>query len=130
MYGKNARRMRVKDTYRDLYDILEAFISGRDEQFVGILVKGYHVTPQIPVHLHMVSDSKNFSDKCIGDAFSSLARGQMFSSFTVGTGTYASLPCCTLECSGVSKLVNKHLTYGHEISSDHYKQHYLVITNT
>ena len=70
----------------------------------------------------VVSDSKNFNNKCIGAAFSSLARGQSFSSFTVGTGTYASLriPCCTLECSGVSKLVNiKHLTYGHEISSDH-----------
>ena len=78
----------------------------------------------------VVSDSKNFNSKCIGAAFSSLARGQSFSSFTVGTGTYASLPCCTLECSRVSKLVNKHLTYGHQISSDHYKQHYLVITNT
>ena len=54
MYGKKARRMRVKYTYRDLYDILKALLSGRDEQFVGILVKGYHVTPQIPVHLRSV----------------------------------------------------------------------------
>ena len=129
--------MRVRYTYRDLYDILKALLSGRDEQFVGILVKGYHVTPQIPVHLRsvhwyfkVVSDSKNLNNKCIGAAFSSLARGQSFSSFTVGTGTYASLPCCTLECSRVSKLVNKHLTYSHEISSDHYNQHYLLITNT
>ena len=78
----------------------------------------------------VVSDSNNFNNKCIGAAFSSLASGQSFSSFTVGTGTYASLPSCTLECSRVSKLVSKHLTYGHEIPSDHYKQHYLVITNT
>ena len=54
VYGKNARRMRVKYTYRDLYDILKALLSGRDEQFVGILVKGYHITPQIPVHLRSV----------------------------------------------------------------------------
>ena len=54
VYGKNARCMRVKYTYRDLYDILKALLSGRDEQFVGILVKGYHVTPQIPVHLRSV----------------------------------------------------------------------------
>ena len=96
VYGKNARRMRVRYTYRDLHDILKALLSGRDEQFVGILVKGYHVTPQILVHLRsvhwyfkVVSDSKNFNNKCIGAAFSSLARGQSFSSFTVGTGTYA-----------------------------------------
>ena len=54
VYGKSARRMRVKYTYRYLYDILKALISGRDEQFVGILVKDYHVTPQIPVHLRSV----------------------------------------------------------------------------
>ena len=69
----------------------------------------------------VVSDSKNFNNKCIGASFSSLARGQSFSLFTVGTGTDASLPCCTLECSRVSKLFNKHLTHGHEISSDHHK---------
>ena len=39
--------MRVKYTYTDLYHILKALLSGRDEQFVGILVKGYHVTPLI-----------------------------------------------------------------------------------
>ena len=46
--------MRVKYTYRDLYDILKVLLSGRDEQFVGILVKPYHVTPLIPVHLRSV----------------------------------------------------------------------------
>ena len=78
----------------------------------------------------VVSDSKNFNNKCIGATFSFLARGQSFSSFTVGIRTCGSLPCCTLERDRVSKLFNKHFAYGHEISSDHYKQHYLVITNT
>ena len=54
VYGKNARRMRVKYTYAVLYGILKVLLSRRDEQFVGILVKGYHVTPLIPVHLRSV----------------------------------------------------------------------------
>ena len=36
-----------KYTYRDLQGILKALRSGRDEQFVGILMKGYQVTLQI-----------------------------------------------------------------------------------
>jgi hypothetical protein len=35
-----------KYAYRDLWDILKAFLNSRDEQFVGIL-KGYQVTLQI-----------------------------------------------------------------------------------
>ena len=36
-----------KYTYRDLQDIPKALRCGRDEQFVGILMKGYQVTLQI-----------------------------------------------------------------------------------
>ena len=39
----------------------------------------------------VVRGSKNFNNKCIGAAFSFLARGQCFSSFTVGIRTCESL---------------------------------------
>ena len=48
MYGK------MPDVCGSNIRILKALLSGRDEQFVGILVKGYHVTPQIRVHLRSV----------------------------------------------------------------------------
>ena len=68
---KNFRYIPVKkqtNTYRGLYNILKDLLGGRDEKFVGILVKGYRVTPEIGRNTSSssfmaVSDGMNFNNE-------------------------------------------------------------------